>query len=443
MNKESKDNILRTINSSFQTRKLYPPKHPSVIGTIRRLQQLLAEFLRTKNKLVVAMVNDELIFDDVPVARGREDYPDLFSRMNGKEIEAIIFEKGVSERELIAFVDTLLADHTGVDNLKRELSKSGVTHITLRAVGRGKGVFLRVYNDAIEVVKDTMNDIRMGKLPRAEPVKKVVGEMAELVLSDSSVMIGLTMIKNYDTYLYNHSVNVSIIGLSLGSFIGLEGEELEVVGTAGLLHDIGKTGITEDIIKKPGSLSYEEWEQVKQHPVIGERIIKRINGIKELVSRLVYEHHVRYDRSGYPELKGDVHPLSMIVTIADSYDALTTLRVYQKPYQPSEALKILKGLSGKHFDPVMVEKFADMLGVYPVGTLVRLSTNEVGVVIKANPVDTERPVVKVVYDRDGKQLKEPFELDLASSPSAPQIVGSADPCSREMDIGEFFTKEVG
>ncbi len=442
MNNDGRESILRTINSSLQTRKLYPPKHPSVIGTIRRLQQQLSEFFRGKTKLVVAMVNDELVFDDIPVARGREDYPDLFTRMEAKEIEALIFEKGVSEKELTSFIDVMLDDSIKGDNLKREFSKRDITHVTVRSIGSGKGVFLRVYNDAIEVVKDTMNDIRMGKLPRAEPVKRVVGEMAELVLSDSSVMIGLTMIKNYDNYLYNHSVNVSIIGLSLGSFMGLEKDDLEVVGTAGLLHDIGKTGITEDIIKKPGSLSHEEWEQVKQHPVIGERIIKRINGMKELVARLVYEHHVRYDRTGYPEVKGDVHPLSMIVTIADSYDALTTLRVYQKPYQPSEAVKILKGLSGKHFDPLMVEKFADMLGVYPVGTLVRLSTNEVGVVIRANPVDAERPVVKVVYDKEGNRLTEPFELDLATSPDAPQIVGSADPCAREFDLGDFFTKEV-
>ncbi len=434
---------MRTINSSLQTRKLYPPKHPSVIGAIRRLQHLFLDFFRAKTKLIVAMVNDELVFDDIPVASGRADYPDFFTRMKNKEIEVIIFEKGVSEKELTSFVDTMLADDIRGDGLKSELSRRGVTHITIRSVGSGKGVFLRVYNDAIEVVKNTLDDIRMGKLPKAEPVKRVVGEMAELVLSDSSVMIGLTMIKNYDSYLYNHSVNVSIIGLSLGSFTGLEKEELEVVGTAGLLHDIGKTGITEEIIKKPGTLSYEEWEQIKQHPVIGEKIIKRINGIKDLVSRLVYEHHVRYDRSGYPDVKGEIHPMSMIVTIADSYDALTTLRVYQKPYQPSEAIKILKGLSGKHFDPAMVEKFADMLGVYPVGTLVRLSTNEVGVVIRANSVDTESPVVKVIYDKDGELLGEPFEIDLANGPDAPRIVGAADPCSREMDLGDFFTKEMG
>ena len=377
----------------------------------------------------------------MPIDGGRDDYGALYGRMDAHRIEAIIFEKGVTEKELSSFVELLLAEPVEY-SLNRELSERGIVHITLRSTGSGKGVFLKVYNDAVDIVRQTMNDIRMGRLPASAPLKRVVGEMAELVLSDRSVMIGLAMIKDYDGYLYNHSVNVSIIGLSLAGSMGLRKDELELVGTAGLLHDIGKTGIIEQIIKKPGSLSREEWEEVKQHPVLGERIVKHIKGLDHVVGRLVYEHHVRYDHTGYPEHKGELHPFSMIVSVADTYDALTTLRVYQRPYQPADALKILKRLSGTHFDPSVVDSFAHMLGLYPVGTVVRLSTGEVAVVSRLNPEQGERPVVKLIYGRDGNPLKEPVEVDL-SVQTGISIAGTAEPATRGFDVGRFFKEEVG
>jgi HD-GYP domain-containing protein (c-di-GMP phosphodiesterase class II) len=201
--------------------------------------------------------------------------------------------------------------------------------------------------------------------------------------------------------------------------------------------------VAEDIIKKPGSLSSEEWEKVKQHPELGSKIAERMEGMDEKAVRIVFEHHIRLDRSGYPKTDADIHPLSMIVSVADTYDALTTLRAYQQPYHPVEAMKILKKLSGKHFNAETVNAFESMIGLYPVGTMVRLSTNEVGVVTKINPELTDCPTVKVLYDKDSKELIEPYEIDLAEKRESISIIAPVDPLTRNLDVGTFFEKEAG
>jgi putative nucleotidyltransferase with HDIG domain len=433
-----KDLILRTLNAALHSKKLYPPGHPSIVALSRKLYQTVADYLKSERKLSICFVEDSLVFEDAPVSESEKNYPDIIEHMKNKKVEAMIFEAGTLEKEVFSLIDVLSEEKEihGAE-LQGELSSKGISHITLKSVKRN---ILEVYNDAIEVVKGVMDDIRSGKIPDPARVHDIAAEMEELVLSDTNAMIGLTMIKDYDNYLYNHSVNVSIIALAFARFLELPKEDLHRIGVASLLHDVGKTGVAEDIIKKPGGLSSEEWEKVKEHPVHGSNITTRMKGIDDVVSRLILEHHVRFDRSGYPKVESTLHPLSMLISVADAYDALTTIRVYQRPYQPTEAMKILKGLSGKHFDPQTVSLFEKMLGLYPVGTMVRLSTNEVAIVTKINPTASARPVVKVLYDKDGNTVAKPFEADLTASDLT--IISAVDPLPRNMDAGAFFAKEA-
>jgi putative nucleotidyltransferase with HDIG domain len=306
-----------------------------------------------------------------------------------------------------------------------------------------KRSYLEVYNDAIDVVKNVMKEIRMGKIPRSDEVNNIVTEMSEMVFTNTNAMVGLSMIKNYDEYLYNHSVNVSIISLALARHIKLDRAMVDTIGVAALLHDVGKTGVAEDIIKKPGGLSSEEWAKLKEHPVIGSDIAERMKDMPEEVCRIIYEHHIRHDHSGYPASDRPLYKHSMIVTICDAYDALTTLRVYQNPHQPVDAIKILRDLSGTHFTPELVEAFSDMIGVYPVGTMVRLTTNQIGVVTSVTPDENDKVTVKILYDEDGAQLEEPLPIDITPQEgSGPTIIGAADPLSRNMDVSAFFEKEA-
>ena len=440
---DSKELVLQSMNGALKSRKFYPAGHPSIAASTRKTLQHINEALRDRNNLLIGLVNQSLILDDTPVVDAGKNYPDIIRHMENRSAEAIIFEKGVTENELSGFIDAFSADNDlPAQEIQKELSSQNVIHITLKSLPMGKRSLLEVYNDAVEVVINTMAEVRMGKIPRSEPVNNIINELDESVFSDPNAMIGLTMIKNYDNYLYNHSVNVSILSIALARAMKLDSQNLHIVGVSSLLHDIGKTGVSEQIIRKPGGLSSEEWEKIKEHPRLGSNIIRRMSGMDESTGRIIFEHHVKFDHSGYPETSSSLHPLSQIVTIADAYDALTTLRVYQQPRNPVEAIKVMMNLSGRHFDPKILKSFINMIGMYPVGTTVRLSTNEIGIVVKVDSVSSDTPVVKVLYDPSGNALEKPFEIDLSSKgPETPFIIATVDPALKNINIGEFFKNE--
>ncbi|MBI2400985.1 MAG: HD domain-containing protein, partial [Deltaproteobacteria bacterium] len=215
---DNRDLILKNINAALRSRKLYPPGHPAI----------------------AAPVNKE---DDM-VPAGEKLYPDLIQYMADKSVDAIIFEKGFSGKELADTFEILAgAKVFHGQELQNELHSRGVLRITLKTIPTGKRNVLEIYNGAVEIIQNVMGEVRMGKIPKTGPISAIVGEMTESVFSDPHAMLGLTMIKNYDNYLYNHSVNVSIMALSLGKAMGLSEAELHSVGVGALLHDIGKTGV--------------------------------------------------------------------------------------------------------------------------------------------------------------------------------------------------------
>jgi len=439
---ETRDLLLKNLNGALKSKKLYPPGHPAIAAPARKSFELVSNALKTSANIMFGIMNGAFVFEEDAIPDGEKLYPDLMAYMTEKNIDAVIFEKGVTEKELTNVVDILSgAAALKGQELQKELHSKGVTHITLKSIPVGKKNILEIYNGAVETVKNVMSEVRMGKIPKSGPVKDIVSKLAETVFSDPNAILGLTMIKNYDNYLFNHSVNVSVLALSLGHALGLEKEELEAVGIGGLLHDIGKTGVAENIIRKPGGLSSEEWEKIKEHPQLGSNITKRMDGLHEIVGHVVYEHHIRYDHSGYPQTTEKLHPLSQIITISDAYDALTTVRVYQQPHNPVEAIKVMMNFSGRHFSPEILKAFVNMLGLYPVGTMVRLSTNAIGVVIRLNPENGERPVVKLIYGPDGAALHDSPEVDLAADADK-YIVSTVNPAATGTDVGAFFEKEA-
>lgn len=435
-----KEVILKSINASLKSKKLYPPGHPAIAAPVNKTYQAIVDALKEKSNIMVGLVNEALMFEDDLIPEGEKLYPDFIQYMNDKNVDAVIFEKGLSVKELSSLFD-ILSGPNGLQGkeLQKELGSKGITHITLKSVPIGKKNILEIYNGAVDVVKNVMGELRMGKIPKTEPVDTIIEEITESVFSDQSAIIGLTMIKNYDNYLYNHSVNVSIIAVSLGRAMKLSKEELHCVGVASLLHDIGKTGVAEDIIRKPGGLSSDEWEKVKEHPLLGSNIIKRMNGMHEIIGRLIYEHHIKFDHSGYPQTTEVLHPLSQLITIADAYDALTTLRVYQQPHNPVEAIKVMSNFSGRHFNPETLKVFINMIGMYPIGTMVRLSTNEIGVVTRV--IDSpDTPVVKVIYDASGASVEPSYEVDLSKETDR-TIVSTVNPATTNINLASFFEKE--
>ncbi len=435
------ENILKSINASLKSKKLYPVGHPATIAPLKKTFEQVTETLQNQKSFALAIVNEALVVEDDLIEDSEQLYPDLLEHMAAMNIDAIIFENGLSEKEVNDAIDIIGGEPLQGDKLQQQIDAMAITHILLKTIPVGKRNVLEIYNDAVGAIVEVMDEIRMGNIPRSEPVNSIVDEMTTTVFEDENAIMGLTMIKNYDNYLFNHSVNVSILCLSLAKAMGLTQKEIHCAGVAGLLHDIGKTGVSEDIIRKPGGLSSEEWEKVKQHPTMGSKIINKMEKMDALIENMVLTHHVKYDHSGYPNTENKVHPLTQIVTISDAYDALTTLRVYQKPQDPVEAVKLMMTLSGRHFDPETLKTFVNMVGLYPVGTMLRLATGESAIVIRGNPDNPPCPVVKVIQNEDGNTLDDPIEIDLREDEQR-RIVATINPATANVELSRFFENEA-
>ena len=441
------EDTLRNINSTIKGRKLYPHGHPAVTQSIEKGCACLKELLKVQDPLILGIVEDVIVFGDHSFIDST--YQSVMEQLESKGVESLVFRNGLTVEEFSSFADLTFSENSfGVDALKNELAKKSVIHITLKALPKNER-FLEVYFNAVETVKKTMDEIRLGQIPKTGLVVEVVHDMTGLILEDKNAMVGLTMIKDYDNYLFTHSVNVSILAVSLGEKMGYGEFHLHQIGLAALLHDVGKTGVAENIIKKPGKLNEEEFSQVKEHPSLGYEIVSKMEDIGELTPRLVMEHHIGYNKKGYPKKTNweESHPFSMMITIADTYDAMTTLRVYQEPREPVTAITKMQALAGKLLDPKYLDEFTKMLGTYPVGTLVRLTNNELALVVKSNSEDNLLPIVKVIFNSEGKELDNHYEVDLSESKPEGErqnrlrIVSSVDPLSKNLDITDYFKGE--
>jgi HD-GYP domain-containing protein (c-di-GMP phosphodiesterase class II) len=279
-----------------------------------------------------------------------------------------------------------------------------------------------------------MSSALSGCVVDVASTRDVVRELVETVLEDKPVVVSLTCLKGHDDYTFAHSLHICLLSLALGDSMGLGQEQLCDLGTCALLHDVGKILVPLSVLRKPGKLDDGEWEAICRHPVDGARILSEYDELPPLAPVVAFEHHLRYDLAGYPkpQAHSDVSPFSMIVAIADVYDALTTERPYRQPMRPEQAIEIMIQEGDGQFEPRLVRWFADLLGAYPPGSFVQLTSGESGVVCCANPSDTSRPLVRLLLDGNGERLDPPLDVDLtqlhpASGAHRHTISACADP----------------
>lgn len=438
-----KDKLEATLVSMLGTAKsfeLYPATHPSVQQPLSRSYGLVAEILRLSGAVTLGVVDEVLVFGGLPFYSNQVSIKELQFRLTARGINAVEIQDGLAREEYGAFIRLLTEDPA-------ELAKAPAVSVALRSRGITHIVAKdsrEVYTNAIQAVGDVLREARLGRIPRAAQAKSAVADLKRMVLHDPPAMIGLTLMKSYDNYLFNHSVNVSVLALALARGLAVPDDDLSEIGLAGLLHDIGKTLTPKTIILKPGRLTPEEWSVMRQHPVKSAEIVGQMDGVSELVTQMVMEHHVNYNLEGYPELDFGrrPHPYSRIITVADCYDAITTMRPYQKPFHPRDAMRIMEGLSGKVIDPRYFEEFVKVLGIFPIGTLVRLDTNEVAVVVETRADTPLLPRIRVIFDPESRPLPVPLELDLAQLEAAPGgqrvIVSTVDPLLYNVDPANYL-----
>ncbi len=247
---------------------------------------------------------------------------------------------------------------------------------------------IKTYTYAMLSLQEVAHKVSANRQASINKPLRMVQNMIDMVVDDSNLFIGLSTIRDYDDYTFTHSINVAILSICLGFQIGLEKSFLETLGLSALFHDLGKIDIPKEILNKPGRLTDNEFELIKRHSLNSVRRIVRLKASVDLKAKILlppFEHHLKYDLSGYPQTprKKSISLMGRIITIADVFDAITTARVYRPvALSPDRALGFMLAGSGKVFDPLLLKVFINMIGVYPVGTLLRLDHDELGLVAR-------------------------------------------------------------
>ena len=278
----------------------------------------------------------------------------------------------------------------------------------------------RTYAYALTSVKEISQKITSQSGAGVRKLKRIVQNMVDLLSEDESFLLGLSTIRDYDDYTYTHSVNVAILSMCLGKRIGLSRVSMSMLGICGLVHDLGKLDIPLGILNKPGKLTPEEFKEIKKHPLRSVSKIIKLRATRDLKAKVLlppFEHHMKYDLSGYPRIhrKRSISLFGRILMIADVFDALTSPRSYRpEAYSPDLALGLMLEGTGRDFDPILLKVFVNMLGVYPVGTLLLLDTGEKGLVIKfPEGSDIARPLIVLLLPDGQKGFKKGKLANLA------------------------------
>ena len=403
--------------------------------------------------------------------RLRTDLTNFLSIKNlGKELSVramggLIFYKGITVPELKAFIQAFVTlDQkldSPIDALREQLEKAGLSHVQAEGIrkesevekvqvnkaNRSK-VAMKTYFHAIASYKAIMRNIQSEKSGDARKAKKIVQSLVDLCADEPSAFLGLSTIKDFDEYTYNHSVNVCILSIAFGQKLGLDKRQLCDLGAAALFHDIGKTDIPREVLNKVGKFSDQEWALMQSHPVLGVKAILRMKGFGEsTIYRILvaFQHHIGIDGSGYPNRRNPkpLHFYTKIVSICDTFDAMTTSRVYQKAMRPDEALRLMSKTVAKRYDPLLLKAFVNTIGIFPPGTLVLLNTREIAVVSESHDDAAliRQPKVKVAIGLDGQILSQPRAIDLSEKrPDGSfkvTIVKSLDPKDYNLNIPHY------
>jgi putative nucleotidyltransferase with HDIG domain len=411
------DDLLRKLASGIRGTQLYAPGHPLTVRNNEALADLIKQLHGLHPSLTVGIVSDQLVVADLPMPKATSQMADLIRKLKAQEIERVAIERGVTPTELDQFLQ-LLARAAKADEF------STLPHIR---VGRIAGdnqpqdgiqsdmaAIRKLYASAVNVAESVWDSAETEGKPDLTLAMNTVEGLSEAVTQNRTALIALTAMKSYDNYTFTHMVNVSILAMGQARALGVEGRLLREFGLSALMHDIGKVRTPKEILNKPGKLTDPEFEIMKRHTVDGAEILRRTPEMPILAPVVAFEHHLRLDGSGYPAgaKRAALNLGTQLCSISDVYDAMRSQRAYQQAFPTDRILAVLKKDDGLHFDRHLVRRFSQLLGIYPPGNLVRLSTGELAVVVKVHAPDPYRPRVRVIASSGGTRLDVPVDRNL-------------------------------
>ncbi len=449
--------VFQLLSAVLKNYTLYPESHPILMSAAEKLAVKIGELMVGRQEVSFYVIGGELFFEklSVPVDQSLSL---VLEQLTDRDAGGMSFRPGLQPEEIIRVAGLLnreVSFFRGKEGLSAMVAKEGIQHIELHRVmvvdknvstvlKEGKEKAAAIFKDAVEAVKDIVETARSEKGTNVRKMNTLVQNMVDNILENRDVYLGLTNIKMYDEYTFAHSVNVAILAVSLGTYLGLQKQQIAGLGMAGLMHDIGKVHVPHEIINKPGKLTDQEWEAVKRHPIEGALQLAVTPGVSKLAMVSAFEHH-QHAVGGYPERQHPEqppHPFSQIVSLADAYDAITAARVYYSTYtSPDQGVRILLKKRGKPFNSILVNAFVKMMGVFPIGTVVKLNTGQIGLV-KQQTSDLMRPRVLLLTKFDGSEKDTGDVISLLDTQSGRyrfSIVGTINPSAARMDVKKYLT----
>jgi HD-GYP domain-containing protein (c-di-GMP phosphodiesterase class II) len=300
----------------------------------------------------------------------------------------------------------------------------------------------RICAKSRQAVTAMFKEARLGHAVDTAVAQHVVQEITDSVSRNSEALIGLARIKVADDYTYMHSVAVCALMVALARRLGLGEAETRSAGIAGLLHDLGKAAMPLAVLNKPGKLTDEEFTLIKSHPAAGHAMLTASNSVDAIALDVCLHHHEKTDGSGYPKglVNGDISLYARMGAVCDVYDAITSNRPYKTGWDPAESLRKMAGWAEGHFDPRVFQAFVKSLGIYPIGSLVRLSSGRIGVVMEQSGGSLLAPRVKVFFSIKKDERLAPELIDLSAEGCTEKITGREDPAYwRFLDLNTLWS----
>ena len=344
-------------------------------------------------------------------------------------------EPAISEAESESQVEAELADAA---QAVRETAPASISEELARAA--------KICAQAKRAVTSMFQEARMGKAVDAGNATKLVEEISDSVTRNPGALISLARLKTADDYTYMHSVAVCALMIALGRQLKLDEDLVRKLGIAGLLHDLGKAMMPMEVLNKPGKLTDDEFRIMKSHPEEGYKLLQDSFGVDDISFDVVLHHHEKTDGSGYPKgLKdSEISLYAKMGAVCDVYDAITSNRPYKAGWDPAESLRKMAEWANGHFDPAVFQAFVKSLGIYPIGSLIRLNSGRLGIVIEQSPRSLLAPRIKVFFSTRSNARIKPEIIDLSTPNCLDKIAGREDPAKWNFaDLNELWSGHIG
>jgi putative nucleotidyltransferase with HDIG domain len=414
------DELLRRFASGVRAAQLYAADHPLIGRNVEGLLAVLKPLHTLQASIAVGIVGSHFVVSDTPMSKASLGMSELIKRLRDNKIERISFERGVAADELAAFIHAVAV-------LGKNASADAAWSFPHIRVGRivtedraSDGIsgdiaaIRQLYSKAVTAAEAAWESAATEGQPDLPGALQAVEGLADAVTQNRTALVALTAMRNYDNYTFTHMVNVSILTMGQARALGIEGRLLREFGLSALMHDIGKVRTPKEVLNKPDKLTDAEFEIMRRHTVDGAEILRRTPEMPILAPVVAFEHHLRMDGTGYPfgAKRANLNLGTMMCGIADVYDAMRSQRAYQQAFPTDRILAVLKRNDGTQFEQNLVRRFVQLLGIYPPGNLVRLSSGEIAVVIQVHAPDPHRPRVRVLINKEGNRLELPHDRNL-------------------------------